>query len=140
MATFAKINALSTRWQGRSAVVGKCPTAFWETESVSWWRSSLVFTRGLAGMPCGKRRQSGAVVSERRRTTMRTGRRVGESVNRAKRLRQTGAFREVRSGMALVELGLLSDTQARESHSDCRTLRSDRVKSLWRIICSAMPN
>jgi hypothetical protein len=59
---------------------------------------------------------------------MRAVRRVGEIVNRGKRLRQRGAFWEVRSGMALAELGLLSGTKR------CGALRMSRrvmAKSLW---------
>jgi hypothetical protein len=88
---------------------------------VSWWAFVVGVYMRTGWTPCGKRWQARATEIERhRRTETPIGRRVGKIVNRAKRLRQRGDFREVRSGMALVELGLLSDTRR------CGALRLSR--------------
>jgi hypothetical protein len=114
------------------------PAAGWRDDAGSWFVGNVECGRRAGGRGCimvasaGRRshadgrdavwkRQAGADGSGRmRQAETPIGRRVGESVNRAKHLRQRGDFRDVRSGMALVDLGLLSVTRR------CGALRLSR--------------
>jgi hypothetical protein len=90
---------LFTCWP--ASLVGNSLTACGRLRGYHGGRPPPMFTRGLAGCRVGGnvgRRERMEAGGDRRRTETPIGRHVGENVNRGKRLRQRGAFREVAFG------------------------------------------